>query len=81
MGKCGDRTTPIRWKFPCFAKPKAPDCIRKVAPGTASYSRRPGSAATASSARTRSSSRSRAATPASSPPLSTSAGMPASPRA
>ncbi|KAH7021560.1 uncharacterized protein B0I36DRAFT_354199 [Microdochium trichocladiopsis] len=33
MGKCGDRTTPIRWEFPCFATPRVPDCIRKVAPG------------------------------------------------
>ncbi|KAH7014345.1 uncharacterized protein B0I36DRAFT_369312 [Microdochium trichocladiopsis] len=33
MGKTGDRVTPIRWKFPCFSSPKAPDCIRKVASG------------------------------------------------
>lgn len=33
MGKTGDQTTPIRWKFPCFSSPKAPNCIRKVASG------------------------------------------------
>ncbi|KAH7012557.1 uncharacterized protein B0I36DRAFT_339621 [Microdochium trichocladiopsis] len=34
-----DKTMPIRWGFPCFPAPRAPDRIRKVAPGygAASY--------------------------------------------